>query len=94
MEGDKTKDYLNAIPKRLFHLENARIRIGSIVIDGNTAQKKALSPNYKKSLYYELQLHNFKHVLVILQYTACIKKNWQNILQVTHLRQQMEEYGY
>ena len=65
MEGDKTKDYLNAIPTRLFHLENARIRIGSIVIDGNTAQKKALSPNYKKSLYYELQLHNFKHVLVI-----------------------------
>lgn len=65
MEGGKTKDYLKAIPKGLFHLENAGITIGSIVIDGNTAQKKALSPSYPKSLYYKLQLHNFKHVLII-----------------------------
>ena len=38
MEGGKAKNYINSIPKGLHHLQLAGVSIGSIAIDGNTAQ--------------------------------------------------------
>lgn len=41
MKGGDTDCYLDAIPKGLLPLNIVKINIGSVVIDGNTAQKKA-----------------------------------------------------
>lgn len=41
MKGGNTDCYLEAIPKGLLPLSIVNINIGSVVIDGNTAQKKA-----------------------------------------------------
>lgn len=42
MEGGKAKDYKETIPKGLFTISNFLINISTIVVDGNTAQLKAL----------------------------------------------------
>lgn len=51
MDGGKAKDYIKSIPRGLRHLQLAETLIGSIVVDGNTTQLKALSPTYKKLFY-------------------------------------------
>lgn len=41
MKGGNTKCYLESIPRGFLPLDIANISVGSVVIDGNTAQKKA-----------------------------------------------------
>ncbi|KAK8864777.1 hypothetical protein M9Y10_010302 [Tritrichomonas musculus] len=40
MKGGKTRDYLEAIPRGLYPLQATNVSVGSVVIDGNAAQKK------------------------------------------------------
>ena len=65
MNGGKTRDYIQSIPKGLCHLIRAGVTIGSIVIDGNTAQAKALRPSYKNSLYNHSDINDMEKILIV-----------------------------
>lgn len=65
MKGLDTDSYLDAIPKGLFPLKVFKIKIGSVVIDGQTAQKKAWSPNLKGSILFNRDIENSQNIIVI-----------------------------
>lgn len=65
MKGSNTDCYLDAIPKGLFPLSVFKIKIGSVVIDGQTAQKKAWSSKYKKSILYNSNIENAQNIIVV-----------------------------
>lgn len=65
MKGSDTTSYLDAIPKGLFPLKVFKIKIGSVVIDGQTAQKKAWNPNYKDSILFNRDIENSQNIIVI-----------------------------
>ena len=41
MTGCKAKDYVNTIPKGLDLIEKFKVKVSTVVVDGNTAQLKA-----------------------------------------------------
>lgn len=65
MKGGNTDCYLDAIPKGLFPLTVFKIKIGSVVIDGQKAQKKAWSPKFKGSILFNQNIENSQNIIVI-----------------------------
>ncbi|KAK8880387.1 hypothetical protein M9Y10_003058 [Tritrichomonas musculus] len=65
MDGGNTQCYLDSIPKGLLPLTILKIKIGSVVIDGNTAQKKAWNPDYKHSILYNQNIPNAQNIIVV-----------------------------
>ena len=66
MNGGKAPDYTEHLARGLDFLRIARIPVGSITVDGNRAQKKALSFEWKDSLRRRYLDHDdfLKHILV------------------------------
>ena len=56
---------LSSIPKGLFPLTVFKIKIGSVVIDGQKAQKKAWSPKFKGSILFNQNIENSQNIIVI-----------------------------
>ena len=52
MYGQTTDDYVPILLNGLSFIQRQRIQIASVICDGNTAQKKAFSFKYKKSLRF------------------------------------------
>lgn len=50
MTGGKAKDYVNTIPKGLDLIEKFKVKVSTVVVDGNTAQLKAFKESYHNSL--------------------------------------------
>ena len=65
MEGGDTDCYIKSIPKGLLPLNILHIKIGSVVIDGNTAQKKAWNHDYNKSVLHDPNIPNAKDIIVV-----------------------------
>ena len=65
LSGSKAVNYVPVIVKGLYFISLAKVKIGSIVIDGNTAQIKALSPLWKKSVFYSKEIDNPKKLIII-----------------------------
>lgn len=63
--GSKATHYVPVIRKGLYFLSVAKVKIGSIVIDGNTAQLKAFNPKWKHSIYHSTTLDNPKQIIII-----------------------------
>ena len=62
MKGGNTDCYLEAIPKGLLPLSIVNINIGSVVIDGNTAQKKAWKST---SLILNTSISHISRIIVV-----------------------------
>ncbi|KAK8880887.1 hypothetical protein M9Y10_003586 [Tritrichomonas musculus] len=91
MDGGKANDYIKSIPRGLRHLQLAGASIGSIVVDGNTAQLKALSPTYKKSLYNQSDINDMEKILIIPCLCHRINNSYKRIAQKNeHLKKLLE----
>lgn len=93
MEGGKAVHYVASIMKGFQSLNLTKIDIGTVVCDGNTAQKKAFSPDWRLSLYHK-QIPNIKKIIYVpclchrvhRAYTTCTERNPElnNIVKRLH----------
>lgn len=82
MEGGKAKHYVASIMKGLYSISRTKIAIGTVVCDGNTAQKKAFNPDWNKSLYHK-KIPDIKKIIYVpclchrihRSYVSCYEKN-------------------
>ena len=81
MQGGKAADYIKAIPQGFIQLNISKIKIGSIVVDGNTAQLKALNPYYKKSIFHFNNIPNVKNILIIPCLCHRIHNSYKNAVK-------------
>ena len=75
MKGVNTQCYLDAIPKGFLPLTVFKIKIGSVVIDGQTAQKKAWSSKFKDSILFNRNIENSQNIIVI----PCLSHRVHNV---------------
>jgi hypothetical protein len=65
MKGQSAEDYATALTSGLSQISKYDIKIGSVVCDGNKAQKKAFSPTWDRSIFNRSTLTFIKHVIFI-----------------------------
>lgn len=87
MKAGKAKDYVEAIRKGLRFINAADIKIGCVVCDGNTAQKKAFNHDWKGSLYRK-NVTGIKNVIFVPCLCHRLHNAYKN--QVSHIKELKE----
>ena len=64
MTAGKAKDYVISIAKGLNVIRGYKINVGSIVLDGNTAQLKSFNKDWKLSLYHK-SIPDIKKIIIV-----------------------------
>ena len=89
MDGVKAPHYVASIRKGLETINRKDIKIGTVVCDGNTAQKKAFNPKWIKSLYHK-PIPDIEKLIFI--HTLCHQDLCKRVPKLYELADKCREY--